>query len=163
MEQFLTTIPGTVAAWVVVITLVIGGVLVVIGLWDKKVKERKKETDGSEDRLIEILQTTVNELEKKVDQQTKDIEGLTKTVEELKRDNEKYIDIFKGRDGQTQQFYKEGFEAMKIANLTHDVVTTMAESVKNTNENLKSTNENINKLIDLLGKHLEVSDHASGK
>jgi len=125
-------------------------------LFDKRSRERKKEVDGSEDRLIDILNKTVNELQKKVDKQSGDIENLIQEVGELKRDNEKYIDIFKGRDESTKEFYKQGFESMKLARETHDAVSTMVK-------NMEITNQNASKLIELLGKHLEVLDHKTSR
>lgn len=142
MEQFLNTVPGIVTGiGMIILTIVVGG-LYVVGLW-------KGKKDNADDRLINILKTTVDELEIKVSKQTIDILSLTKEVHELKRDNEKYIDIFKGRDERTQEFYKQGFESMKIASQTHDLVTTMATSIQNTNNLLE-------KLIELLSKNADV-------
>ncbi len=156
MNEFLTTIPGTVASWVVVATLIIAGVLVVIGLWDKKSKERKKETDGSEDRLIDILQKTVEELEKKVDKLTTQVDQQTKDIENLSRDKETYLSILQGRDGDTKEFFSQSRKSMEVVQSTHDVVTTLATSIADTNTNM-------GKLIELLGKHVEVIDHAATK
>lgn len=122
-----------------ILTVAIIGIFYLLGLW-------KKQKDNDDDRLIKILQATVEELDKKVNQQDTDIKALTKEVEQLKRDNENYIRIFQGRDKETQEFYKQGFDAIKLARETHDVVTTVAESVKNTNSAMEKLIAVIEKL-----------------
>ena len=140
MMAFFTTVPGIITAVGGIIVVIVTGIFYGLGLW-------KGKKDNADDRLINILQKTVDEMEKKVNKQTTDIETLTKEVHELKRDNEKYIDIFKGRDERTDRFYSEGFETMKITHQIHDAVTTMAESIR-------ITNESTNKLIALLEKSI---------
>jgi hypothetical protein len=152
MQEILTSLPNTFIGWIGVLTVLVFGAVAIYGLFDKRQRERRKETDGSEDRLMDILSKTVTELQKKVDKQTSDIDGLIKEVGELKRDNEKYIKIFQGRDETTTKFYEQAFESMKLAKDTHDAVTTMVK-------NMEVTNTNATKLIELLGKHLEVLDH----
>lgn len=153
-NNLFSSLPNTLMGWVAVLTVVVVGGVAVYGIWDRKAKERKKEVDDGEDRLIDILQKTVTELEGKVNKQTDDIKNLTQQVELLNRDNKNYIDIFRGRDEQTQQFYKQGFESMKITQENHDLLTTVATSIQNTNDNMT-------KLIDILGKHVQIIDHAT--
>lgn len=116
----------------------------------------KGKKDEAANNLINILQETVGELEKKVDKQRVDIDELTTEVEELRRDNKRYIEILQGRDAQTQKFYEAAFDSMKVAKETHALVMQMAASSAN-------TNESINKMIDLLSKHTDVVDHAIKK
>lgn len=153
MNEIISSLPSTLIGWVAVIILLIAGAVALYGLWDKKVKERQRDVDGSEDRLIDILKETVDQLEIKVDKQTKDIEMLTRQVQELTSERKTLLDILQGRDDQTQTFYKQANDSMAVVHETHDVVTTLATSIQNTNVNMA-------KLIDLLGKHLEVLDRA---
>ena len=155
MNEFLTSLPNTGLGWIALIGFFVFGAVAVYGLFDKRSIERKKEVDGSEDRLIDILQKTVKELEVKVNKQSEDIEELSLEVEELRKENKKYIEIFQGRDEETKKFYEQAFESMKLARDTHDAVTTLVK-------NMEVTNTNATKLIELLGKHLEVlSKHSA--
>ncbi len=153
MKEFLTSLPSTFGGWIVMIGFFVFGAVAIYGLFDKRFKERSKEKtdelDKSEDRLIDVLQKTVTQLETKVNKQTADIEHLTQEVNELKRDNQKYIEIFQGRDSETKKFYESGYAAMKLLNDTHDAVTTMAKSIEDTNKALQA-------LIDLFGKSIDV-------
>lgn len=150
MEYFFTTIPGIVISLGAILAVSVTGLLYVIGIFSKQKGERKKEQDAGDDRLIKILQTTVEELEKKVNQQTIDIEELSIEVEELRRENKKYIEIFQGRDSDTKEFYKKAYEAIEISRQTHDIMTTVAESIKNTNSAME-------KLIELIGKSMDIA------
>jgi predicted RNase H-like nuclease (RuvC/YqgF family) len=150
MDQILNHI-GT---YIIIAGLIIAGGIALYGLWDKSARERRKEVDGNEDRLIDLLKQTVDQLETKVNKQTTDIENLTKKVSDLERENETLIKVLQGRDDDTKKFQQQAFEAMKISRETHDIVTTLAK-------NMEVTNNAITKLIDLIGKHVDVLDHTT--
>lgn len=156
MENIFTTLPSTALGWIALIGFFVFGAVAVYGLFDKRASERKKEVDGSEDRLIDILKKTVDELEKKVDQQTLDIEELSGEVEELRKENRKYIEIFQGRDEQTKEFYKQAYAAMDTIKQSHDILTTVAESIKNTNSAME-------KLIGVIEKSIEATSKVAIK
>ncbi len=145
MTQFFTTIPGIVISLGAILTVIVTGLLYLIGLY-------KKGKDGEDDRLIKILQGTVTEMEKTVKKQTTDIENLTKEVQELKKDNQRYIEIFQGRDEDTKELIKRSYAAMDTVTQTHDILTTMAESIKNTNSTMEKLIELIARGVDVVGK-----------
>ncbi len=154
MESLITKLPyaGPIIAIVIVILGIAAGLYMLDGYRSKK---KKEENDG-EDRLINILQKTVDNLQTTVTQQTVDIEDLTKEVSDLKKDNQLMREILQGRDGETKEFYKQGFEAMKLTREVHDSMTTIAAQ-------MQTNNENTTKLIGLLEAHLKVLDHTVNK
>jgi len=140
MQQFLTTTLGIVVSSGAVGTVVILGVLYIAGLW-------KKGKDGEDDRLINILKSTVDALEKKVDDQkkehdevlktlSKEIKDLTKKVDDLETENTRLVDILQGRDKNTQEFYEK---AIKSFALVENMSTTMADLTKALTEHFKTT------------------------
>lgn len=147
MYEFITQLPNSPIGWIGLVLAAIAG-----GFSAYLIYNRQK--DGADDRLITILKETVDQLEVKVNKQSEDIEKLTKKITSMEHENEVLVKVLQGRDDQTQQFYKQAFEAMKIAHDTHNVVTTLAESIKNTNDNMA-------KLIELLSKHADIIDHAA--
>ncbi len=149
IEHFFTTVPGIIVA----VIGILAGSIIGLGYLISVVKGKK---DNADDRLINILKTTVDELETKVNKQTTDIAELTRKVTELSRDNETLTKLLQGRDDQTQDFYKRGFVAMDTIAQSHDILTTMAKSIE-------QTNVAMTKLIDLLGKNLEVIGKVAGK
>jgi predicted RNase H-like nuclease (RuvC/YqgF family) len=155
METFFSQ-PNTFLGWAGIISLVVFGAVAIYGLFDKRNKERTKEVNGSEDRLIDILQKTVSELETKVNKQSKDIENLTVEVHELKKDNEKYIKIFQGRDDATKEYQAKGLEAISKIDEMHNSMSTLVESIKNTNSAME-------KLISLVGKSMDIAGDIAKK
>jgi len=137
---------------IIIVTLVVGGAVAVYGLWDKNVRDRRKDGDQSEDRLIDLLKKTVDELEKKVNQQAADIKVITTKMQHLEKENQTLVKVLQGRDDATQQFYRQMLESIKVTQSTHDTVTTLAKSVQDTVTNMT-------RLIELLSRHLEVLDH----
>ena len=129
MQNFLSTTLGILLSIGGVFALVVVGGLYILGIF-------KGKKDNEDDRLINILQGTVNALEKKVNDQKKEgdevvrtlsikIDALTKKVDTLEKENETLVKVLQGRDEQTQEFYKRGFEAMDIIKSTHDAVIAL--------------------------------------
>ena len=146
MESFLPeTLSGWVGVIVIAIPLSVGGMFALFGLFDKSRSERKKANDVADDRLINLLQQTVTELEGKVNKQDIDIKALTVVVESLKTKNQTLVEVLQGRDGQTQEFYKQAYDIFGVA--------------KETNGLVKKTNENIETLIGLMNRHLQVIEN----
>ncbi len=152
MEKFFNTIFGTVISLGAILTVAVTGLLYMIGIWSKGKKDQKDSNSKEEDRLINILKTTVEELETKVNKQTLDIKNLTEEVHELKRENGKYIEIFQGRNEETKKFYERAYIAIDTVQQTHDIITTMAESIKNTNTALQGLIGILSQSVDVVGK-----------
>lgn len=145
MQAFFTSAIGIILTSAGVLVTAVVGLLYIIGLW-------KKGKDGDDDRLIKILQSTVIELEKKVDNQKKDhdetlknlttkINTLTTKVDELEKENRTLTSVLQGRDEQTQLFYKKAFEAIEVGNKTFALVENM--------------NKNHTDLMKMLVEHLK--------
>ena len=120
--EIISMLPNTLLQWAGAVAIIIIGVFFVLGIWDKTAKEKRKQIDGSEDRLIEILQKTVNEMEKKVEKQSADLELLTHKVEALEKENEVLIKVLQGRDEKTQEFYAKAFPAIDTINKSLQII-----------------------------------------
>lgn len=153
MPDFSQIPGGQIVAMIVVIAL---GIAAAIYWLDRDRRSRKVEEDGAEDRLINILKKTVDELEKKVNEQGDKIEALTKKVADLEEENETLVRVLQGRDEQTQKFYEQAFASMKVAAETNEIVKQLAQGITGTNKNIES-------MISLLSKHLDVVDHSIRK
>jgi hypothetical protein len=145
MENFLSTVPGIIMTVGGMFAVVVVGALYLLGLL-------KGKKDNQDDRLIKILEGTVNALEQKVDSQkkehdgiltalTKQIDTLTAKVEDLEHEKETLVKVLQGRDEKTQEFYKKAFEAMEVSNKTHSLVEQM--------------NKNHTELMKMLVEHLK--------
>lgn len=148
MSTFLSTIPGAIGTIIslgAVMAVVVIGALYALGIW-------KKGKDDQDDRLIKILEGTIDALEKKVDDQKRGhdeiinelmakIEVITKKVNLLESENGTLTKVLQGRDEQTQVFYKKAFESMEMATKTFLLV--------------EAINKNHNDLMKMLVEHLK--------
>jgi len=134
MEAFFTTIPGVIIAIAGSIAIIATAVFYGVGVF-------KGKSDNADDRLINILKETVDQLEIKVNQQSKDIESLTKKVDELEKENGTLIEVLQGRDKNTLDFQRQMLEAMKIGMETNGLA--------------KHTAEKLTELMDMMGDHLK--------
>lgn len=142
MHEFFTTTLGIVISLGAILTVAVTGLLYVIGVY-------RKGKESEDDRLINILKATVDALEEKVDKQTEDIKNLTRDLHKFKEENERYIQIFQGKDTETKEFYKRAYAAMELSIQTHDILTTVAKSIADTNTTM-------NRMLDLVGKGVDV-------
>lgn len=119
---------------------VIAGVLVLLGVWDKASRNRKKAITTEEDRLIQILQKTVAELsakiaslendrdtynaetEKAMARQSEKIDKLEKRVIELNTENSLLLKILQGRDEQTQEFIAKVVKAVDTTSRNNELL-----------------------------------------
>lgn len=134
MEQLLTSLPYTniVTALVVVILGMASGFY----FFDRDRRSRRLEEKEADSRLVNILQTTVKELDKKVKKQGEKMDELTKEVDTLKHENETLIKVLQGRDEATQEFQRRVLESITISEQTHQLVVKVAEGLTKANETM---------------------------
>ena len=106
-------------------TTIIFGAIAIYGLFDKTSRERRKETDGAEDRLINLLKAEVAELTKKVDKQDDDIQILSLEVEKLKKENHVLSTVLQGRDDSTRKFQDDAYLAFEQIKTMGDNLTRL--------------------------------------
>lgn len=133
MYEFLSQLPNSPIGWIGLTIAAIAG-----GAGAYVVYNRNK--DGSDDRLIGILQKTVDELEKKVNKQDVDIQALTTKVADLKSTNDTLTKVLQGRDEATLAFQSKVLEAVALA---HE-----------TNGTTKALEKSMGKLTDLISAHI---------
>lgn len=130
--------------------LIAAGVAI-FGQYKKEDSEANKELKSTNKDLIDALRNKVDILDDVVKKQTVDIASLTEQVQKLTDENKRFIEIFQGRDAQTQEFYKKGFAAMeKLEGATLKVDAIF--------ESIKIQNGNVSKLIELASKQIDSSN-----
>lgn len=147
-------IPSTVLGLVGIVSLIITGGFVIVSIFDKVRKQRVKEANEEDDRLIALLKDELDALKRKVDDLEIQGEERTERLEKLEARNELLEEIFQGRDEQTKEFMKKGFVAMQLGAETHQLAL---ETKKEVTRNSQS----IEKLYKAIESHLNVmaQDH----
>lgn len=135
--------------WITAITIVVLGGFSAITLLKGALKDQKDTGDKADDRLINLLQATVSNLEKEVNTlKSNQAENIVQ-IEKLKTSNQVMTDILQGRDIQTQEFQKKGFVAMKVI----DELATQ----------INLTNKNVERLYSVIEQHLNILEKGAVK
>ena len=152
MQNFVNIFPE----WVLIGTAVIVGFIALWGVLDKALRDRSKEKTSLEDKIRELYQTESKELQEK-------IENLVVEVKRLTTENEVITKIFQGRDNQTIEFQKQGFEVMKQFAETSQVISeTHQIAVKNHNGLSKMT-KHMERLLNIMEQHLKNESKLTSK
>lgn len=141
------TFPDSFLGWMGALAIIIAGGVAIYGQADRMWRDRKKTDGDADDRLINILKQTVEELTVKVETQNQKIADLTVKVDSLERDNKTLTTVLQGRDGQTIEFQKQVLAAVVKGNQTHEIVS--------------STNANVERLCKLMEAHMKVIESKS--
>jgi len=133
-------LPTTLFDWLSLIGLVTLGLFAIVGVVDRVRRERDSDANKTDDRLISLLKSSVEALERKVaDLETLQQQNQVK-LEELETRNKILEQVFQGKDAQTQEFYRRGFQEM---DKTEQLIMITSK-----------TNENVEKLYKAIEKHL---------
>jgi len=133
MYEAITQIPNSPLGWIALIVAATAGGFSAYLVYNKN-------KDGVDDRLINILKSTVDALEERVNKQSADIDALTKKVGELERENETLISVLQGRDKSTMEFQRQMLEAMRIGMETNGLA--------------KETSKSLDKLTSIISAHI---------
>lgn len=119
------TLPPTLDKWLNVTTIVVLSGFTAFQLIIQKRNDAKRLADSADDRLINLLKTTVEALEKKV----KDLEQkFTDTLVELTKirsERDVMAAILQGRDSNTAEMNRMAIEAMKAVK---DILAAVTET-----------------------------------
>lgn len=142
--------------WILIATAVIIGILSLWGIIDRALRDRNKEKTSLEDKVRELYKAESQQLQEQVT-------TLSDQVKKLTTENEVITKIFQGRDSQTIEFQKQGFEVMKqFAQTAATISETHQLAVKNHN-GLREMTKNIERLLKIMEKHLATEAQMASK
>jgi len=117
--------------WVGIGTAVVIGIVAIFGVFDTQFRSRRKVVDGTEDRIILLLQTEVGELIKKVNAQEKEIITLRTEIRTVKTENDTLMKVLQGRDDRAEKFYTQSAESMALSKQTNQIVMALSDDMRN--------------------------------
>lgn len=105
---------------------------------------RRKETNETEDRLIDLLKDQVDAQDRKIKDLERAMAAHRLELDSLTQENEVMKKVLQGRDQATLEFQKQGFEAMKTASQLLAIAQT--------------SDKKITDLMGMLGRYLQSVD-----
>lgn len=89
------------------------GIFAILGIFDRTARQRRKDGDEVEDRVITLLKEEVAALTKKVEEGVAWRRDAEIRMERVITENKTLRDILQGKDNSTKEYQKMGIEAMK--------------------------------------------------
>lgn len=130
MQELIASLPSTFLGWIGILTVVIVGILGAWGIFDRTMRDRRKDALDGADDIIGVLEKKIQLLEGRVTELENEREIHTTQITELKATNETLTKILHGRDETTMAFQHRVLEATGTAKETNGIVKKMEESVK---------------------------------
>lgn len=138
---------------------IIAGIIALWGIFDQRAKQRRKELDDQEDRLINLYKAEIDQLKKNQEESEiqlnklnekyeREIKELRDKVVKVNGENEILKALLEGKDKNTLEFQKQGFDAMK----------RMQRMEKTTMTGFRTMNTNIERLARSIEKHLSTQE-----
>lgn len=148
--EFLADLPG----WVSIITLQVAGLIAIYGIFDSKYRERQKEQNAQEDRIISLYKTEVSALKEKLTTYDNDLKTMRNELSRLSGENTLLRDLLTGKDKDTAEWRGRTEDAMQ---LVAEIGKLAVANGKKTDAAIKlqnETNKNIMTLAKSIDKHL---------
>jgi len=142
--EFINSLP----TWVTALTLIIFGLVALIGIFDRNMRDRRKETDAQEDRIIDLYKVEIEELNKSLAKTNKEIEILKAKMLKLETENSVMTKLIQGRDTEAIKYRERGIQTM-------DMALAMSGNIIENGESIKKCIKSIERLAKAIERHLQ--------
>jgi glutamine synthetase type III len=139
------------------------GLVAVYGIFDKKMKNRIKEAGDLDEKVRTLYREESDAQAKKISELTSKMAELEKSMEKIISENKIMKEIFQGRDGQTLEFQKQGFEAIKTAAEIKSMVLEQRTISLQNKDGILNVNKNVERLAKAIEKHLQSIEKQGGE
>jgi len=135
-----------------IITLIVVGLLAIPAVFDKTRRDRAKLASEETTELINILKEKIDALESRVKTAEENAAQAKIEVADIKKENNRLIEILQGRDQNTQEYQKLGVQAMQTAFETHKAVLANGHKIEAVNKNVERLATAIESHLDEMGE-----------
>lgn len=140
-------LPVTTFGWLQSLSILIVGIFALMSLVDKGVSSKRKLAQEVDDGLISSLKESVEYLQRKQEQTTKELNIAKTQITTLQAENQMLKDIAMGRDGETKKFQTDAYTAMRVLGENMGISKLNHEAIYRIEKNIAELLLSINTLI----------------
>lgn len=130
-----------------VLAIVLGGIFVFLNYFDKVKKDRQKEADALDEKIISRLKEDVRLQGESITLLQTEVKQVREENIKLATENKTLTKILQGRDENSEALQLEAFKAIKQVETIHEAVVTITSQNSRTNHNIETLNKSIESLI----------------
>lgn len=160
--EWLNQIPSWLS-FLSIIALQAGGFVAIYGVFDSKYRERQKEKDAQEDRIIELYKTEVGALKEKLQTYDTDLKLMRNELSRIGGENKLLRDLVTGQDKDTMAWRGRTEEAMNLIQEIGKLAVANGKKMDAALEGIKTSSANVERLASSIEKHLELQDTRARK
>src|SRR5690606_12192312 len=123
------------------------GVFAILDYFDKKKKERSREADELDEKIISRMKLDIEQQNRTIDDLRKEVKRVLDENTKLVAENKTLTKILQGRDDQSESLRLEAYKAIKQIETIHDSIVTITSQMASSNTNITNMNKNIESLI----------------
>jgi len=155
MEQIPANLPSWLTILLINLSVVVVGVLAIAGIFDRRTKERQKESQDLEDRVRALYKEEVTQQKTEISELRAEVANLKDRSIKMEAENQIMKELLQGRDGETIQFRERAEYTMELVNKLSEIAVKNGSKTDAVMEAVKATNKNVERLAVAIEKHLK--------
>lgn len=155
MENLPATVPTWISFLAVNAVVIIGGIFALIGIADRRNKQRMTEAQALEDRVRNLYKEETEAQKQEIEELRGEIAVIRDRSIKIEAENKILKDLLQGRDKNTKEFQKRAEDTMDIVVKLSEVALSNGKKTDAVMETVRLTNQNVERLATAIEKHLE--------
>lgn len=141
--------------WVTIIGLIATGLVAGFGVFDARIRTRRKDENDIEDRVITLLKEQNTQLTVKINDYEQKFTSLNEKVAKVEAQNQLMKEILQGVDKESVDYKQQGRQAMETIQQLAEVAASNGKKTDKVMEAVQATNKNVERLATAIERHLE--------
>lgn len=155
MELIPENIPQWLSVLLLNLSVVVIGILAIAGIFDRRTKERQRESQELEDRVRALYKEEVTQQKTEINELRIEVANLKDRSIKMEAENQLMKELLQGRDGDSVQFRERAEHTMELVDKLSEIAVKNGSKTDAVMEAVKSTNKNVERLAIAIEKHLK--------
>lgn len=154
---------GNLPAIITIVTLEVAGLVAIYGIFDSKYKQREKEKDQQEDRIIALYKVEVGQLNERINAQDTTLQTMRTELASMSGENKLMRDLLTGRDADTAKWRTRTEESMTLISEIGKLAVANGKKMDAALAGISQSSQNIERLAVSIEKHLSMTEKINRK